>query len=209
MIRPRIVLWFSVSLFLLACDDHGKGPPAGSPCADRQQVSLPDCSGGADGFSDESCVPLDDALTNNRATSSDSRAPSITAPTEMQAVPAATPFTFRWSAPTASRPQRAMTVGEELRRWFTLLPEAEAHCAPFSGRAYELRFRVGSNVVFRRQQSTLSWTPTAAEWTSLTNAIGAQTAELTIYTALYTSNQIGTGNGPFVQTAARRFTVAR
>ena len=127
----------------------------------------------------------------------------------MQAVARAAPFTFTWTAPVASIPaRRPMTVGDELRRWTTLVPEAEAHCDPFTGRAYELRIKAGANVLLRRQQSALSWTPSAAEWTYLTGAIGTQTAELTIYTATYVANQISTGAGPFYPMTARRFTVA-
>lgn len=207
MKTPLLACLLFVSSLAAGCDDHGA--PPGSPCADSQQVSLPDCEASAT-VSDESCVPLDDAIRNNRVTTSDARAPSVMAPTEMQAVPAATPFAFAWTAPTALLPRRrAMTVGDELRRWVTLLPEAEAHCSPFTGRGYELRFKVGTTVVFRRQQTTTTWTPTAAEWTRLTSAIGAQTAELTIYTVLYTNNQINTGNGPFAPSAPRRFTLAR
>lgn len=198
-----------VSALLSACHDHTE-VPAASPCADSQQVSLPACAvAGGDSFSDEACIALDDAIRGSRATVNDMRSPSITAPTEMQAVARATPFTFAWTAPVASIPaRRPMTVGDELRRWTTLVPEAEAHCDPFTGRAYELRIKAGANVLLRRQQSALSWTPSAAEWTYLTGAIGTQTAELTIYTASYVANQISTGAGPFYPMTARRFTVA-
>lgn len=203
------VLVACVSALSSACHDHTE-VPATSPCADSQQVSLPSCeAAGGDGFSDEACIALDDAIRASRAAVNDARAPSITAPTEMQAVPRATPFTFAWTAPVAVIPaRRPMTVGDELRRWVTLIPEAEAHCEPFTGRAYELRLKVGATVALRRQQSALSWTPTAAEWTYLTGAIGTQTAELTIYTASYVANQISTGAGPFYPMTARRFTVA-
>lgn len=209
MKRSRLLVLLITAYVAGGCDDHGSNVPAGSPCANSQQISLPDCNAATD-VSDESCVPLDDAIRNNRVMANDARAPSITAPTEMQAVPAAQPFMFAWTAPTAWRPRhRPMTVGDELRRWTTLLPEAEAHCNPFTGRGYELRFTAGGTVIFRRQQSALSWTPTAAEWSRLTTAIGTQTAELTIYTAVYSNNQISTGNGPFAQSMPRRFTLAR
>ncbi|MFO0646992.1 MAG: hypothetical protein U0326_12195 [Polyangiales bacterium] len=199
-----------ISCSWVACSDDTTPAPAPSPCTDRQQVSLPNClMTGGDGFSDESCIALDDAIRSNRATVSDARSAAITAPTEMQSVARAAPFTFAWTAPTAMRPRRRpMTVGDELLRWTSLIPEAEAHCAPFTGRAYELRFKVGASVIYRRQQSAMSWTPTAAEWTYLTGAIGAQTAELTIYTASFVTGQISTGAGPFTPMAARRFTVA-
>jgi hypothetical protein len=197
------------SLAWVACSDDHTVVPTTSPCADRQQVSLPNClMTGGDGFSDEACIALDDAIRGNRATVSDTRAATLTAPTEMQAVPRATPFTFTWTAPTAMRlRRRSMTVGDELARWTTLVPEAEAHCAPFTGRAYELRIKVGAAVVYRRQQSALSWTPTAAEWTYLTGAIGTQTAELTLYVASFVTGQISSGSGPFLPMSARRFTL--
>ena len=206
------IVFASLSLAALAgCSDSTPAPtPTVSPCADRQQVSLPNClATGGDGFSDEACIALDDAIASNRVTANDARSASITAPTESQAVPRATPFTFSWTAPTAMIPRRRpMTVGDELRRWITLIPEAEAHCAPYSGRGYELRFKVGSNVIYRRQQSALSWTPSTAEWGYLTTAIGTQTAELTIYTASFVSSAISQGTGPFAPMAARRFTIA-
>lgn len=138
------------------------------------------------------------------------RAPTVTAPTEAQALPAATPFTFTWNAPVALRPHhRPMTVRDELARWTTLVPEAQAHCEPFSARAYELRFKVGTSVIFRRQQSARTWTPTAAQWDYLVRTIGTQTAELTVYTASFSASQISTGAGPFYATTSRRFTIAR
>lgn len=193
---------------LTACHDHEE-VPATSPCADRQQVSLPSCeAAGGDRFSDEACIALDDTIRRS-ATASDARAATITAPTEGQALPAAAPFTFTWAAPTMALHRRSMTVGDELRRFVTLLPEAQAHCEPFTGRAYELRIAVGTTVVLRRQQSATSWTPTAAEWAYITNAIGARTAEITLYTAALVSNQVSAGAGPFYAAAPRRFTVAR
>jgi hypothetical protein len=170
--------------------------PIAPACGDPLQVSLPNCSA------------LDDAITN-RASAQEPRAPSVTAPTEGQSVPRATPFTFAWTAPIASRPRlrapRAMTLADELRRWTTLIPEAEAHCEPFSGRAYELRFRVGGATVLRRQQSATTWTPDARDWGILVAGGGGRTVELTVYTALFNNGQIGVGAGPFTPMAARRF----
>ncbi len=205
--RPTTLAAACLAL-LSACHEHVE-VPATSPCADRQQVSLPSCeAAGGDRFSDEACIALDDTIRRG-ATANDARAASLTAPAEGQAVPAATPFTFAWSAPTASLRRRPMTVGDELRRLLDPLPEAHAHCDPFTGRAYELRIKVGSTVLLRRQQSATSWTPTAAEWAYLTGAIGSQTAELTLYTASLVSNQVSSGTGPFYASAPRRFTVAR
>jgi hypothetical protein len=202
-----------MSLFvvmLTACDDHTT-VPMGSACGDPQQISLPSCNAGPDRFSDESCVPLDDAIRNNRTTTNDMRAATITAPTEMQRVPTATPFTFTFTAPMVFRrvpSRRPMTVADELHRLVTLVPEAHAHCDPFTGRGYELRFTVGSNVIFRRQQSATSYTPSAAEWQYLTRTIATGTAELSVYTAAFVSSQISAGAGPFVSSTPRRFMLA-
>jgi hypothetical protein len=194
--------------WLTGCHEHEE-IPATSPCADRQQVSLPACdTAGGDRFSDEACIALDDTIRRSASTN-DARAATITAPTEGLALPAATPFTFTWSAPTMALRRRPMTVGDELRRFVTLLPEAEAHCAPFTGRAYELRITAGGTVILRRQQSTTTWTPTAAEWAYITSTIGTRTAELTLYTATLVSNQVSAGAGPFYAAAPRRFTIAR
>jgi hypothetical protein len=196
------------TLALLAVGCGHDDAPVTPACGDPTQVSLPNCSAGTDNFSDEACTVLDDAITT-RATSQDARAPSVTAPTEGQRVPRATPFTFSWTAPVAARPRlrapRAMTLADELRRWTTLLPEAEAHCEPFSGRAYELRFKVNGATVIRRQQSTTSWTPDARDWAILVAGGAGRTVELTVYTALFNNGQIGTSAGPFTPMAARRF----
>lgn len=196
------------TLLLVGCTDPAPTPPA-SPCADPQQISLPNCASGPDRFSDEACIALDDAIRRG-AMASDMRAPVVTAPTEGMALPAATPFTFAWDAPVALRPRaRPMTVRDELARWTTLIPEAEAHCLVFSDRGYELRFKVGSTVIFRRQQAARTWTPTSSQWDYLARTIGTQTAELTVYTASFSASQIGAGAGPFYATAPRRFTIAR
>lgn len=198
----------AVGALLCACG-HEAATPTLPACADPLQLSLPNCSTGPDRFSDEACTVLDDAI-NTRTSAQAARAPAITAPTEAQHVPSATPFTFAWTEPTARRralpPRRALTLADELHRWTTLIPEAEAHCEPFSGRAYELRFKVNGSVVFRRQQSTLSWTPDARDWGILVaGAGGGRTVELTIYTALFNAGQVGSGAGPFTPMAATHF----
>lgn len=101
-----------------------------------------------------------------------------------------------------------MTFADEWRRWTTLLPEAEAHCAPFSGRAYDLIFRRAGQIVFRRQQSGTSWTPDAVAWTRLRTAASTGPIELTIQTATFAANVIAIGSGPFFQSTPRRFTIA-
>ena len=182
--------------------------PATPACTDPAQISLPVCAPAGDRFSDEACTVFDDAIAT-RSSVQDARAASVTAPTEAQRLPRATPFTFAWTAPTASRRRRpaprAMTLADELARWTTLLPSAEAHCEPFSGRAYELRFRVNGATILRRQQSATSWTPEARDWGVLVAGGGGHTVELTVYTALFNNGQIGATAGPFTPMAARTF----
>jgi hypothetical protein len=192
-----------------ACGHDDVVPPAGSACANRQVLSLPDCESGTDRFSDEACIPFDDALTQGRATADAMRSPSVMAPTEAQSVSGAVPFVFTWTAPMARVPaRRPMTVGDELWRWTSLVSTAEAHCSPFTGRAYELRLKVGQRVVMRRQQSALSWAPTMTEWTALKTAAGSNPIDLTVYTVVYTSNLLASGTGPFYASTPRRFTIA-
>lgn len=220
MPRARIFL-ASLGLLALATGlaaacghDHVDTPP-GSPCTDPTRVSLPNTceSAGGDPFSDEACVNLDDRLSRAAPTPDDARAPAIAAPAEGEAVPAATPYTFRWTAPVAWRvtprwERRPMTLADELHRWTALVPEAEAHCSPFNGRGYELVFKAGGTTVLRRQQSTTSWTPDAATWTRLADALAGRQAELTVVTTTFSNSQVGSA-GIFVQTAPRRFTIAR
>lgn len=190
----------------LGCSDHHT-VPATSPCADSDAISLPVCASGSDRFSDEACTVLDDAIARS-LTPDVARAPSITAPTEDQALPGAVPFTFTWSAPTARRalpPRRPMTWRDELARWTTLIPEAQAHCDPFSGQGYELRFTVAGELVLRRQQSLTSYTPDAARWSFLRARAAGRAIELRIVTARFSSNQVG--SGPFVSAQPRRFTI--
>lgn len=158
-----LVACAAVPLAFAACGGTEAPPPAANACGDPTQVSLPACAGaGEDPFSDEACIPLDDSVRAGRVTVDDARAPAITAPAEGQVVPGATPFAFAWTAPTALR--RAPTPADEWRRLVTLVPEAEAHCAPFTGRAYELAFRAGATVLLRRQPSRTGWTPDEATW---------------------------------------------
>lgn len=196
-------------------DEHTGGADAALACTDPAQVSLPNCSAGADRFSDEACTALDDGLL--RVVRDNVRAPVVMAPTEAQAIAAATPFTFRWEAPVAHRVApstgtvrgaRAFSWRDDLLRWGHLVPEAQAHCAPFSGRGYELQFRVGGRIVLRRQQSSTSYTPGPDAWERLRAAAGNDAVELTVFTAVFNQNTISPGNGPFAATAPRRFTLA-
>ncbi|TAK32686.1 MAG: hypothetical protein EPO40_01910 [Myxococcaceae bacterium] len=212
MIQPRMAVATLAALslplvFAVACDDHTVTSAA---CSDRSVISLPACPT-EDGFSDETCQSFDDRTANGQSMANDTRAPSIAAPTEGQAVAGTTPFTFQWMAPTSLRwrvpAPRALTLADEWRRWTTLVPEAQAHCPPFSGRGYDLIFRSGDQVVFRRQQSGTSWTPDAAAWARLRTAASGGALALTIQTATFSANLIPSGSGPFVQSTPRRFTI--
>jgi hypothetical protein len=184
---------------------------------------LPQCDRGPDGYSDEACFALDDAEQRAAAVVDAMRAPAITAPTAMQVLPSGTPFTFRWSAATALAPTRtparwnaiadalpplraprAPTALEELARWTTLVPEAHAHCAPFSGIGYGLDFRVGSRVILRVEQSTTEYTPGAAAWEVLRGA-GAP-IELRITATRFRNSTVS--DGPFESPTRVTFTLS-
>ncbi|MFO0625623.1 MAG: hypothetical protein U0325_08390 [Polyangiales bacterium] len=197
----------ALALFAAGCGQTSTTNPPTGACMNADLISLPVCESGADRFSDEACTVLDDALTRSLTTDT-ARAPAVTAPTQDQALPGATPFTFTWSAPTARRAlpvRREMTWRDELARWTTLVPEAQAHCVPFSGQAYELRFVINGMVVLRRQQSLTSYTPDAARWSYLRTTAAGRPIELRIATARMSSNQVG--SGPFIAAEGRRFTI--
>jgi hypothetical protein len=219
--RPALLSCVALGLWTLLGCNSAEAPDAGppsNPCVDPTHplaVSLPSCrptdsAFSEDRFSDEACVAFDDRDTRRDLTISDARAATILAPAEGQSITRATPFTFRWSAPVTARRavprRRAMTLGDELQRWTSLVPAAEAHCAPFSGLAYELWFRAGGRVVLRRQQSPTQWTPDANAWARLLRASGP--VELTVETATFNDSQISVGGGPFVSASPRRFTLS-
>lgn len=201
-----------------ACNDSGAAP---SRCL---TAVLPQCDRGPDPYSDETCFALDDAESRSGATVDAMRAPALTAPTQGQALPGATPFTFRWSAATALLPtrtpsqwnvasrapspahefnSRAPTVLEELSRWTTLVPEAQAHCAPFSGVGYGLDFRAGGRVILRVEQSLTEYTPGAAAWEVLRGATGP--IELRITAARFRNSVVS--DGPFESPTRVTFTI--
>lgn len=193
-------------VFVACGDDHSHAPtPTGGACGDPNLLSLPSCTAGTERFSDEACAVFDDHITRG-VTVDAARSPSITAPTEMQSLAAATPFTFAWTAPVAWR--RPATWRDELARWTSLVPEAEAHCEPFSGRAYELTFKVRGATVLRRQQSATSWTVDAPAWQRLRAAAGASVVDLTLTTVIFNTNAISAGAGPFTSGVVRHFTIS-
>ncbi len=92
---------------------------------------------------------------------------------------------------------------EELARWTTLVPEAHAHCAPFSGIGYGLDFRVANRVILRVEQSTTEYTPGAAAWEVLRGA-GAP-IELRITAARFRNSTVS--DGPFESPTRVAFTL--
>ncbi|MBL8682600.1 MAG: hypothetical protein JNK05_25755 [Myxococcales bacterium] len=181
---------------------------------------LPACDRGGDPYSDEACFALDDVESRTRATVDAMRAPTITAPTAGAALPAATPFAFQWTAPTALAPRttplrwrrasvtpaleaRTPTALDELRRWTSLVPEAHAHCAPFSGLGYGLDFRANGRVVLRVEQSATSYTPSALAWDMLRAAGGP--IEIRITAARFRNSTVS--EGPFESPTRVTFTI--
>lgn len=191
---------------------------------------LPQCDRGADPYSDEACFALDDVQSRNGVTIvSDTRAPSISVPVDGAQLPSATPVTVRWSTSTALLPQRTpsrwnVAVGlapplraprapsalEELARWSTLVPEAHAHCAPFSGIGYALDFTTTNGVTGREtvllhvEQSATEYTVGAAAWEVLRNAGGP----ITIRIAATRFRNSTVSDGPFESSARHTFTIA-
>lgn len=201
-----------------ACTD---GSTSASRCLN---TVLPQCDRGGDPYSDEACFSLDDVESRSGAIVDGMRAPSIIAPTQGQALPSATPFTFRWTAALALYPRRTParwniatsaalpthefnvrtpSVFEEIARWSSLVPEAHAHCAPFSGVGYGLDFRSGSRVILRVEQSRTEYTPGAAAWEILRSATGP--IELRITAARFRNSVVS--DGPFESPTRVTFTI--
>lgn len=207
-------------------DSGSDGGAASSRCL---TAVLPQCDRGPDPYSDEACFALDDVQSRNGTmTVSDTRAPSITAPAANAQVPSATPLTVRWSPSTALRPLRTParwnvatgsapalraprppTALEELARWSALVPEAHAHCAPFSGIGYALDF-IATDSATRREtvllhveQSATEYTPGAAAWEVLRGAGGP----ITIRISATRFRNSTVSDGPFESGARVSFTI--
>ncbi len=215
MIRRRHALALSIgpAAFVLgplisASCTTASGP---DPCRDGTILLMgcePDDGGVIqDRFTDEACGGLDTAETRAAPTTSDAQAPAIDAPSEAQALPGATPFTFRWHpqglalrAPLSPRPFRWQ---DDLARWTTLLPSAEAHCAPFGGLGYALIFAAEGQRVFRVETGRTDWTADPVAWRRLRAAHGA--ISLTIEAARFASNTVT--EGPVISVTPRTFTI--
>ena len=87
---------------------------------------------------------------------------------------------------------------------FTLLPQAHAHCAPFSGIAYGLDFVASGARVLRVELSTTEFTPNMTSWALLRAA--SSTIELKISVVRMRANEVT--EGPYGAPAATRFTIA-
>jgi hypothetical protein len=209
----------------VSCSGGGAGSN-GDAGADAQDnglcqngtIQLLDCEG-ADGapptesFTDEACDGLDTAETRHPPMADATRAPIIDAPTEGQALPRATPFTFAWHpapafslrAPAApAAPERGLTFAARVSRFFTLLPAAEAHCPAFGGIGYAVIFAANGQTLFRAETANHRYAPTTDAWMRLLAARG--TISMTVEAARFANNDVT--DGPVVQVTPRTFTIA-
>jgi hypothetical protein len=217
--RAVFVLWAAPVLFIVgpliaaSCTVCSENDAGAGPCQNGDIVLLecePVDGSTPDRYTDEACEALDTAESRMAPTPSDSQAPAIDAPAEGAALPSATPFTFTWHPqglayriqPAPS--QRGFEWRDDLARWSTLLPAAEAHCAPFGGVAYALVFRANNQQLLRVETANTSWTPEGDAWTRLRAAVG--TISLTIEAARFASNAVT--EGPVVSVTPRTFTIA-
>jgi len=210
MVAGRWSVFLGAVLLATSCT-----APSQDPCADGTIVLL-DClavDGAApDRFTDEACRSFHTAVTRAAPTQNDAQAPVVDAPTEAQSVAAGTPFQFRWHPtglalrllPARTLARRRLEPRDELRRWFTVIPEAHAHCAPFGGVAYELRLKSGAETLARVQTANTSYTPDAATWSRLRAARSAIT--MYVYVARFSGDAVT--EGPYQQTLPRTFTIA-
>jgi hypothetical protein len=83
------------------------------------------------------------------------------------------------------------------------VPEAHAHCAPFSGLGYGLDFRANGRVVLRVEQSTTSYTPSALAWDMLRAAGGP--IEIRITATRFRNSTVS--EGPFESPSRVTFTI--
>ncbi len=193
-----------VLLFVATCT-----PPTEPDCT---TTVLPTCTSGVDRYSDETCQSLSDALGRAPAPI-DPRGAVLEVPTEAAVLSAATPALFRWRTPLTTlrvpgheplllhRP-RSPTFWDHVQSWTTLLPEAHAHCLPYTGLGFALSFRANGRTVLRVEQSALTYTPDAISWQVLRDA---GTLELTIVTTRFRENTIT--EGPFASERPIRFTI--
>lgn len=202
-------------LLSVSCSTPNNNDAGSGPCQNGT-IQLLECEPDDAGvqvehFTDEACDGLDTAETRAAAMPSDSQAPAIDAPSEAQVVPGATPFTFTWHATGISmlRPApatRLFTWRDDLIRWTTLVPVAEAHCPPFGGVAYAAIFKASNGQeILRAETGNRNYTPTADAWMRLRAAQG--TITMLVEVARFSDNAVT--EGPYVQATARHFTLAQ
>ena len=204
-----------------SCGGGGNGSDAGTsdvtpggPCQNgtiQLLNCLQDTEAGTpvETFSDEACTSLLEAETRAPVTHDATRSPTITAPMSGQTVPGTTPFTFTWMPGSVSffRHQpahRAFTFRDDLGRWATLIPAADAHCVPFNGAAYAAVFSSGSTEVLRAETAHTYYTPTAAAWAQLKSVHG--TLSFRVEVAQFDVSVVTTG--PWDQTTPTLFTIS-
>jgi hypothetical protein len=204
-----------------ACDAVADAQRPPSRCYTAQ---LPSCARGADLYSDEACFAWEDFELRTPPELNAMRAPTLILPANMAVLPAQPPALFRWmgnlsrslNASTravafathshrAQLPTRGvLTWRDELQKFFTLLPEAHAHCAPFSGIAYGLDFYSGSSRVLRLEQSSTEVTLDAQSWTALRAVAGPIDVKISV--ARMRANELT--EGPYLSPVTTRFTIA-
>jgi hypothetical protein len=209
-----LALWLVPAIFvagpLVVASCTGGEESETGPCHDGTIVLLgcePVDGSTPDRYTDEACEGLDTAESRAAAMASDAQAPAIDAPMEGETLPNATPYTFRWHPQGLARAPRVRPFEwrDDLARWTTLLPAADAHCAPFGGVAYALVFGAGGQPLLRVETANTSYTPDADAWTRLRAARGA--ISLNIEVARFASNAVT--EGPFVTATARTFTITQ
>lgn len=189
--------------------------PYGNPCQDGTYQLL-NCLVGPDGgppiehFSDEACINLDQAEMRGPIMQNNSIAPTITAPTQGQVLPGATPFVFMWSAGNVALRRvppsfRAITLADEWARWTTLIPEADAHCPPYSGLGYAAVFLSQGQEVLRAETEFLMYTPTMNAWQMLQGA----TPPISMYVEVAQFDTSALTAGPWEQTAPVTFSIGQ
>lgn len=201
-----------LALMLLAALSGARCTAGGSQYTEVgcDQTVLPSCASGPDFFSDEACISLDDALARNALRVDDTKAPQVLEPANGAEIPAGAGFTVRLAPRLMAQRtlvpppvHRAMTFHDHLQRFFTLLPEAHAHCRPYTGLGYALVFRASGRTVLRVEQSTSEYTPGPVALAALREQSGP--IELTVLTARFRESMVS--EGPYAGSTPVRFTL--
>jgi hypothetical protein len=192
-----------------AADSNAPGP------CQNGTIQLVDCEPNDAGivterFTDEACDGLDTAESRMPVMHDDTQAPAVDAPTEGQTLPGAVPFTFQWHTTGFARARpaampRAFAWRDDLARWSQMIPEAQAHCAPFGGVAFAVTFTASNGQqLLRAETASRSYTPTTDAWMRLRAAVG--TITMNVEVARFSDNVVT--EGPYDQMTPRHFTIA-